>query len=108
LSQRRAARLIPIEPMTLRYTHQDSSGDHQSKRNRMQPCFSPETCRCYSCQGHNNEQGKSSACECLSGAGCRVAHQLLQELGLKYGCGIQDAADQDHEQTTDSEILILK
>jgi hypothetical protein len=62
----------------------------------------------YSCQGHNNEQGKSSACECLSGAGCRVAHQLLQELGLKYGCGIQDAADQNHEETTDSEILVLK
>src|SRR5258705_1579875 len=62
----------------------------------------------YSCQGHNDEQGESSACERLAGAGCRVAHQLLQELGLKYGCGIQDAADQNHEETTDSEILVLE
>jgi hypothetical protein len=62
----------------------------------------------YSCQGHNDEQGKPSACERLSGTGCRVAHQLLQELGLKYGCGIQDAADQNHEETTDSEILVLE
>jgi hypothetical protein len=62
----------------------------------------------YSCQGHNDEQSKSSACERLSGAGCRVAHQLLQELGLKYGCGIQDAADQNHEETADSEVLVLK
>src|SRR6202042_2631496 len=62
----------------------------------------------YSCQGHNDEQGESSACERLSGAGCRVAHQLLQELGLKYSCGIQDTADQNHEETTDCEILVLE
>src|ERR1700722_4723243 len=62
----------------------------------------------YSCQRHNDKQGKSSASERLSGAGCRVAHQLLQELGLKYSCGIQDAADQNHEETTYSEILVLE
>src|SRR5271154_3135893 len=62
----------------------------------------------YSCQGHNDEQGKSSACERLSGTGCRVAHQLLQELGLKYCCGIQDAAHQNHEKTADGEILVLE
>ena len=62
----------------------------------------------YSCQGHNDEQDESSARECLSGAGCRVAHQLLQELGLKYGCGIQDAADQNHEETADGEVLVLE
>src|SRR5580698_11120215 len=50
----------------------------------------------YSSEVHNDEQGKSPARECLPGAGCRVTHQLLQELRLKYGCGIQDAADQNH------------
>src|SRR6266403_2724553 len=62
----------------------------------------------YSCQGHNDEQGESSPRQRLSGASCRVAHQLLQELGLKYGCGIQDTADQDHQQTADGEVLVLE
>ena len=59
-------------------------------------------------RGITTSRASSSARERLSGAGCRVAHQLLQELGLKYGCGIQDAADQNHEETTDSEVLVLE
>ena len=62
----------------------------------------------YSCKGHNDEEGEPSAPQRLSGARCGVAHQLLQELGLKYGCGIQDTAHQNHEKTTDSEILVLE
>src|SRR5271170_1960685 len=36
----------------------------------------------YSCQGHHDEQDESSTSERLSGPGCCVAHQLLQELRL--------------------------
>ena len=82
--------------------------DRQSKRSRTQPYFSPGTCRSPSCHRHNDEQDKSSARERFSGAGCRVAHQLLQELRLKYGCGIQDTADQNHEKAADGEVLVLE
>ena len=39
--------------------------------------------------------------------GC-VPEELLQELWLKDGSGVQDSADQHHEQAADGEVLELE
>ena len=77
----------------------ETKGGHVSRREFAGRC---------SCQWHDDKQGKSSARERLAGASGRIAHQLLQELWFKYSRSIQHAADQDHEETTDSEILVLE
>src|ERR1700758_803562 len=72
-------------------------GGETSKAKRCHiPCRKPAGS--HSSNGHNDEQGKSSAGERLSGTGRCVSHQLLQELRLKDRCGLQDTPNQDHEK----------
>ena len=58
--------------------------------------------------GHDDEQGEASGGEGHAGGGGGPAEELLHELGLQDGGGVEDAADQHHEQAADGEVLVAE
>ena len=59
-------------------------------------------------EGHDDDEGEAAAGEGFSGEGGGVAEKLLHELRLEDGGGVEDAADEDHEQAADGEVFVFE
>ena len=57
---------------------------------------------------HHEDERESAVGEGETGSGCSVAEQLLRELRLENGVGIEHAADQHHEKAADGEVSVAK
>ena len=56
-------------------------------------------------QRHHDDQRNAAGGERQPGGGGGVAQQLLHELRLQHGVGVEYAAHQHHEEATDGEVL---
>ena len=56
-------------------------------------------------KGHHENQRESAGGEGQAGGGGGPAEQLLHELRLQNGVGVEHAADQRHEEAADGEVL---
>ena len=55
--------------------------------------------------GHHDDERDASGGERQASGGGVVAQQLLHELWLQDGVGVEHSTDQHHEETTDCEVL---
>ena len=56
-------------------------------------------------QGHHDDQRDAAGGERQAGGGGGLAQQLLHELRLQHGVGVEHAAHQHHEEAADGEVL---
>ena len=59
-------------------------------------------------QRHHEDQRDAAGSERQAGRGRRVTQQLLRELRLQHGVGVEHAAYEHHEEATDGEVLVAE
>jgi hypothetical protein len=58
--------------------------------------------------GHHKQQRDAARGQRHAGSGCGPAQQLLHELRLQHGVGVQHAAHQRHQKTADGEVFVAE
>ena len=105
--------LNDAQPGSLRKSHvqrgdlcRDAEGDHEHDESQAPPAMRADTLPvAMPAMGITTTSANAAGSQRQAGRGGVISQQLLHELRLQNGVGVQHAAHQHHEKTTYGEVL---